>query len=286
MRMFGRSKAAALRTELRTLGVSVTPAGVGLVALSMREATISVDYTAYASLTEGTPLDALRKCMDGYDGDLRRCVIGLGTESMHIQSFMLNPGNDLRGALELEKERLNRFEGAKQTVVIPAGGLVDERTQVVAFVNTNDVQARVELCSEAGLEARHVDYDGCALGRACEGYDALVIVDGAALTVCGFGKPFVRMRSFGDVNRSTLAVRIGEATGTMVHDGVLEHVRKMAVLADQPTLALLQTSPRLKDITVEPLTIAEEVSPPWALAYGHALYDIEASLDGEVSYAF
>jgi hypothetical protein len=107
-----------------------------------------------------------------------------------------------------------------------------------------------------------------------------------ALTVCGFGKPVIRMRAVGEVNRATLAVRIGEATGTMVHDGVVEHVTRMAVLADEATVSFLQGHPRLKDITVEPLKIADEIAPAWALAYGHALYDIEASLDGEVSYAF
>jgi hypothetical protein len=72
----------------------------------------------------------------------------------------------------------------------------------------------------------------------------------------------------------------------MVHDGVVEHVTRMAVLADEATVSFLKGHPRLKDITVEPLTIADEIAPAWALAYGHALYDIEASLDGEVSYAF
>ncbi len=299
--MFNLRKQKGPRGQRELLGVSVSASQVSLASVKWLPGSNDIELWAESTGLNGR--DAVsglaevhgRYVADG--GTCRSCVVGLGNDGMRVELFELKGENDLRGTLELEVERVERF-GSKSVpvrVAIAAGIKRDERpnSYFVGFVNEEAVEAARSLVASVGMELYAVDYEGCGWRRVAPDADALIVQEpdgnGADnVIVCGFSPLEVRVRTKSAVNFAMLASHVSTVLGQFEHDRVLRASSKNVCIAGDETFCrVLQESRQLsKQYTLTALEAAGETAPAWALAYGLALYGVSEELDGEVAYAF
>lgn len=294
---FKRRSVSDRGQERELLGVSFAPGLAALVSVVWDQGDeIVVPFSDVATIdSQNAAESALSSLVQRYrdgGGSAKGCVLGLGSDDWQVELFELRQGNDLRSTLELEVERVKRFNGAPVKVALAAGARLDEGKHLVGYVNRDVLEERVALAAACGLDVVAVDYEGCAWRRAAPDFDVIVAqqrdsngVD-ESVVVCGFSDSNIRARRVDKVQISTVGTRVSEALARLEHDRIVRNATRIAVIGEPAFCDSVQSARGLKGITVERLSCVDVECPPWALAYGLALYGFVEETDGGVPYAF
>lgn len=292
--MFKR-RTATPSPQRELLGVAISQRTVSLVSVVWNDSNdVMVPFANSVDVQGEDVGNALKTLLDEYrtgGGSCTVCVLGLGNDSWMVEPFELRPGNDLRATLQVELERVQRFDGAPVRITLAAGANCDPGKYLIGFVREDVLNERVALAEGVGLQVDAVDFEACAWRRTAPECDVIIVQQPDSATgadsvlVCGYSDQNIRMRRLEKVSLAIVGSKVAESITRMEHDRVVRNIKSIAVLSDDAFFKAVKDSKPLKGIAVERLTCLEEEMPPWALAYGLALYGFAEEVDGEVAYA-
>jgi len=264
------------------LGVDLGPEEVSIVAAELSPTGVVVAEAMTRAVpragadTESAVRETLRALTLGLKTKERRCVIAAPQVDVTMRVFRVPEGmrrNETQRAAALEADAIAHWPSADRVVALdPIPGRANE--MLLSIGRHATIVRRVGVAQLAGLVPVAVDLPACAWQRALPGNEAVLDLRGERAALVIFGQPVGAVELLAPrLADERLAAQVRSVLIQARRDGIAD-VQRLAIAGTPPRYAAIEALLQTDGYAVEPVRLGGIDAPPWALAFGLALWSI------------
>lgn len=273
---FRRAATLPLGIDLGLERVAVVACETVAGELVVRDAHSTEVPTGDPATIDLTIAEALRSIVSRVSVPERRCVIAAPPADVVSRVFRVPPGMrrpEAERAATLEADSIVDWPSTERLVALDP---IPERTgeMLLSIARHSTIVRLVAIARAAGCKAVAVDVAACAWRRAIRDADAVLDCTGDRASLVIFGEPIGMPHLFAPrLIDERLATNIRAALVQARRDGFAD-VQRLAILGTPYRYESLEALLRDDGYAVTQVVLGENVSPPWAFAYGLATWSV------------
>lgn len=264
------------------LGVDLGPEVVSIVAAELSPAGVAVTEAISRAVPhasadiESAVRDTLRALTLELKTRARRCVIAAPQSDVTMRVFRIPDGmrrSEAERAAALEAEAIATWPAAERVVALdPIPGR--EHDMLLSIGRSAGIVRRVGVAQLAGLTPIAVDVPACAWQRALPGGEALLDLRGERAALVIFGQPVGTVELLAPkLVDERLVTQIRSVLVQARRDGTAD-VQRIAIAGTPARYIAIEALLRADGYIIGPVRVGGVESPPWALAFGLALWSV------------